>query len=71
MDDVDFDAYIRDVPDFPEPGVLFKDITPLLASPEVFSRSIDDLAGPFGDAGVTKVAGIEASGAGQLPTYHL
>jgi len=55
-------AHIRDVPDFPEPGILFKDITPLLANHDVFSASIAALTEPFRDAGVTKVVGIEARG---------
>lgn len=55
-------SLIRDVPDFPEPGVVFKDITPVLADPKAFTLLIDALADPFRDAGVSKVAGIEARG---------
>lgn len=55
-------SLIRDIPDFPEPGVIFKDITPVLADPDAFASLIDALAEPFKDAGVTKVAGIEARG---------
>jgi adenine phosphoribosyltransferase len=55
-------AHIRDIPDFPKPGVTFKDITPLLADPTAFGRVIDALAQPFADAGVDKVLGIEARG---------
>ncbi|HEY6792815.1 MAG TPA: adenine phosphoribosyltransferase [Trebonia sp.] len=62
-------AHVRDVPDYPQPGVLFKDITPLLADAKAFSEVIDGLAGTFGpDVGyvgaghVDKVAGIEARG---------
>jgi adenine phosphoribosyltransferase len=51
---------IRDVPDYPQPGVLFKDITPLLADGAVFAAVVDALAA--GSADVTKVAGIEARG---------
>jgi adenine phosphoribosyltransferase len=58
----DFGAYIRDVPDFPSPGILFRDITPLLASPEAFSAAVLEMAGPFRDRGVGKVLGIEARG---------
>ena len=54
--------FIRDVPDFPKPGIVFKDITPLLLSPEALARSIELLAEPFRDAGVTRVAAIEARG---------
>lgn len=58
----DFESFIRDVPDFPEQGILFRDITPLLAAPEVLSASVDALAAPFYDEEVSKVAGIEARG---------
>lgn len=58
----DFTSYIRDVPDFPEPGVIFKDITPLLGNAKVFSELIDALGEPFRDSGIAKVAGIEARG---------
>ncbi|MEU7003993.1 adenine phosphoribosyltransferase [Nonomuraea sp. NPDC046570] len=51
---------IRDVHDYPKPGVLFKDITPLLADPVAFSAVIDELAGMF--PGVDKIVGIEARG---------
>ena len=52
--------HIRDVPDYPQPGVLFKDITPLLADPGAFKAVVDGLAATFGP--VDKVAGIEARG---------
>jgi adenine phosphoribosyltransferase len=54
-------ALLRDVPDFPKPGVLFKDIAPLLADGDAFAAVIDALAGCAGD-GVDVVAGIEARG---------
>jgi adenine phosphoribosyltransferase len=53
---------IRDVPDFPKPGIVFKDITPLLRSPEGLERTCALLAEPFRDSGVTVVAGIESRG---------
>ena len=53
---------IRDIPDFPEKGVVFKDITPVLGDPQAFRTLIDAMAEPFGDQGITKVAGIEARG---------
>ena len=53
-------ARIRDIPDYPQPGVMFRDITPLLADGPAFSAVIDGLAA--GRAGVDKVAGIEARG---------
>jgi adenine phosphoribosyltransferase len=57
-------ARVRDVPDFPTPGVIFKDITPLLADGEAFRRVIDGLAEPHqeGTSGVDVVVGIEARG---------
>ena len=53
---------IRDIPDFPEPGVVFKDITPVLADGPALRALVDAMAEPYLDAGVTKVAGIEARG---------
>ena len=53
---------IRDVPDFPKPGIMFKDITPLLKSPQALARTCTLLSEPFRDAGVTQVAGIESRG---------
>jgi adenine phosphoribosyltransferase len=62
MSSFDYDRFIPSVPDYPKPGVIFRDITPLLADPEGFSTAIADLAAPFRDAGVTKVVGAEARG---------
>lgn len=59
---MDFASYIRDIPDWPKEGIMFKDITPLLASPEALKATIDTLAEAFADAGVTKVMGAEARG---------
>jgi adenine phosphoribosyltransferase len=53
---------IRDVPDFPQPGILFKDITPLLADPDAFSSCIDLIVVHYGRGNVDKVVGIEARG---------
>jgi adenine phosphoribosyltransferase len=53
---------IRDVPDFPKPGILFKDITPLIGDPAGLVAALDLLAAPFADAGVTAVAGMESRG---------
>lgn len=55
-------ASIRDVPDFPKAGILFKDITPLLQNPELFKSSIERLAGPFRGKGITHVASVESRG---------
>ncbi len=53
---------IRDVPDFPIEGVMFKDIAPVLGNPELLSLVIDYFADRHQDAGIQKVAGIEARG---------
>ncbi len=62
MDEQRIRSLIRDVPDFPEPGIVFKDITPLLADSSALSEAVDAMIGPFAADGVTKVAGIEARG---------
>jgi adenine phosphoribosyltransferase len=54
--------HIRDIPDFPKPGVVFKDLTPLLAHAQAFSSAVKALALPFETSGITKVVGIEARG---------
>jgi adenine phosphoribosyltransferase len=54
--------YIRDVPDFPTPGVLFRDITPLLADGAAWKRAVEHLADAVRSLGGEKVAGIEARG---------
>ncbi len=53
---------VRDVPDFPKPGVGFKDITPLLADPTAFSVAVDAIVVHFGRGNIDKVVGIEARG---------
>jgi adenine phosphoribosyltransferase len=55
-------ALIRDVPDFPQPGVIFKDITPLLADENAFSSAIDLIVVHYGRGSIDKVVGIEARG---------
>lgn len=59
---MDLKPFIRDVPDFPKPGIVFKDITPLLADPIAFSTVIDLIVVHFGRGNVDKVVGIEARG---------
>lgn len=56
-----YDA-IRDVPDFPESGVVYKDISPLLLNPELLALTIESLAHPFEDLKVDRVLGIESRG---------
>ncbi|HEX2382655.1 MAG TPA: adenine phosphoribosyltransferase [Acidimicrobiales bacterium] len=55
-------AFIRDIPDFPKPGVVFKDITPLLADVDAFRTTIDAIAEHFEGRPVDRVLGIEARG---------
>ena len=54
--------FLRDVPDFPKPGILFKDITPLLRSSEALKTACELLAEPFANERITAVAGIESRG---------
>ncbi|MCK5871525.1 MAG: adenine phosphoribosyltransferase [Methylococcales bacterium] len=54
--------YIRDIPNFPKTGILFKDISPLLKNPQALKQSIQQLAHPFLNKNITAVAGIEARG---------
>ena len=54
--------YIRDVPDFPKPGILFRDITPLLADKDAFAAAVDALAHPFVGFDADYVAAVEARG---------
>ena len=58
----DLKALIRDVPDFPKPGIVFKDITPLLANAAAFDRVLGHMALPWQGQGVTHVVGIESRG---------
>lgn len=58
----DFRAYIHDVPDFPSPGILFRDVTPLLASPTAFADAAKAMAEPFRKEPPEKILGIEARG---------
>ncbi|MGN6788822.1 MAG: adenine phosphoribosyltransferase [Rhodanobacteraceae bacterium] len=55
-------THIRDVPDFPSPGILFKDITPLLADARAFGECVDALVAPWRGAGLDAICGIEARG---------
>jgi adenine phosphoribosyltransferase len=55
-------SFLRDVPDFPQPGIVFKDVTPLLAEPAAFRATIDAFADHAMALGVDKVVGIEARG---------
>src|SRR4029453_2572003 len=54
--------HIRDIVDYPQPGVIFRDITPLLGHPAAFGRAIDDLVSRFSDARIDRIVGIESRG---------
>lgn len=62
MSQFEFESLIVDIPDYPKPGVVFKDITPLLADAEGFAAVVHELAEPFRNSGITKVVGAEARG---------
>ncbi|RIK07382.1 MAG: adenine phosphoribosyltransferase [Acidobacteria bacterium] len=55
-------ALVRDIPDFPKPGIVFKDITPLLESPEAFNEVVPALWEPWEKEALDKVIGVEARG---------
>ena len=58
----DFRTYIRTIPDYPRPGVQFRDVTTLLGDAAGFRLAIDAMAAPWKDAGIDHIAGIEARG---------
>lgn len=62
MSSIDLESFVVDIPDYPEPGVIFKDITPLMSSPVGLAASSDEIADHFLDKGITKVVGAEARG---------
>jgi adenine phosphoribosyltransferase len=59
---MDLAERIRDIPDFPQKGILFKDITPLLQDPGAFRETVDRLAAPFKDQAIDVVVGMESRG---------
>jgi adenine phosphoribosyltransferase len=59
---MNLDSFLRDVPDFPKPGIVFKDISPLLASAEAMRYTIDTMAEKVADLSIQRVAGIESRG---------
>jgi adenine phosphoribosyltransferase len=58
----DLQAYVRDIPDFPKPGIMFRDITPLMASPKAFRMAVDGLAAYGRSVDAKLVVGAEARG---------
>ncbi len=59
---MDLKDWIRDVPDYPQPGILFRDITPLLTHPPAFRYAIEQLSAPFAGQSIDAIAGIDARG---------
>ena len=59
---MDFKSVIRTIPDYPKPGIMFRDITTLLGNPRAFRRAVDELVQPWAGAKIDAVAGLEARG---------
>jgi adenine phosphoribosyltransferase len=59
---LDLKKFIRDIPDFPKPGILFRDITPLLADRQALAGAIYELAGPYHNQAIDAVVAVEARG---------
>lgn len=59
---IELSGHIRSIPDWPKKGILFRDITPLLADPKAFTAAIDALCADFTEAGIEYVAAVEARG---------
>ncbi len=59
---MDFATVIRSIPDYPKPGIIFRDITTLLGNARAFRRAVDELVQPYAGVKIDKVAGIEARG---------
>ncbi len=70
---MNYKSYIREVPDFPKPGILFYDITTLLKEPACLRSAVDELVLYYQDANIAKVVGIESRGFifASLLAYHL
>ena len=59
---MDFKQAIRTIPDYPKPGIMFRDITTLLGNPRAFRRAVDEMVQPYAGMKIDKVAGLEARG---------
>lgn len=59
---MDYKSLVRDIPDYPQEGIVFKDLTPLWQDPQALKQSAADIASHFADKGVSKVVGAEARG---------
>ena len=58
----DLASSIRSIPDYPKPGIIFRDITTLLGNPRTFRRAVDELVNPYVGSKIDKIAGMEARG---------
>src|SRR5919198_4397781 len=58
----DLQSSIRAIPDYPKPGIIFRDITTLLGNARAFRRAVDELVQPYAGVRIDRVAGIEARG---------
>ena len=69
----ELEQYIRNIPDFPKPGIQFKDITPLIKEPQILKIAVKKLIAPFIDQKINAVAGMEARGFifGSLAAWEL
>jgi adenine phosphoribosyltransferase len=61
-EETNLERCIRSIPDWPKKGILFRDITPLLADPKAFAAAIDALCAGFGEGGIQYIAAVEARG---------
>ena len=59
---MDIKDLVRTIPDYPKPGIMFRDITTLMEHPTGFRRTVDELVQPFAGSSITRIAGIEARG---------
>ena len=59
---VDLRSYVRDIPDYPKPGILFRDITPMLADPDALRVAAEQMSEPFLDQRIDVIAAAEARG---------
>ena len=62
MSDVNYEKLVISLPNYPQPGIMFKDVTPVFADAHAFASLVDEIANAFKDAGITKVVGAEARG---------
>jgi len=59
---MNIDHYIKDVANFPKKGIIFKDISPLLANPKAFAYVVDNIASKYSSGSIDKIVGLDARG---------